>query len=66
MNFIAVLSFSVLVIIVLTLVFGVGAYFLYKIRENQKTIKAVLTYEELKDEDGREYLFLDEVKIKAK
>jgi len=63
MNFIAFLSFSVLVIIILTLVFGVSAYFLYKIRERQKRKGVdVATYEELKEEEGRKYLFIDEVK----
>jgi len=65
MNFIAFLSFSVLVIIILTLVFGITAYFLYKMRERQKRKGVdVATYEELKEEEGRTYLFLDEVKWK--
>jgi heme/copper-type cytochrome/quinol oxidase subunit 2 len=65
MNFIAFLSFSVLVIIILTLVFGVAAYFLYKMRERQRRKGSdVVTYEELKEEEGRKYLFLDEVKLK--
>jgi len=65
MNFIAFLSFSVLVIIILTLVFGITAYFLYKIRERQKRKGVdIATYEELKEEEGRKYLFIDEVKLK--
>ena len=65
MNFIAFLSFSVLVIIILTLVFGITAYFLYKIRERQKRKGVdVATYEELKEEDGRELLFFDKVNLK--
>jgi len=65
MNFIAFLSFSVLVIIILTLVFGITAYFLYKIRERQKRKGVdVATYEELKEEEGREYLFFDKVSLK--
>jgi heme/copper-type cytochrome/quinol oxidase subunit 2 len=64
MNFIAFLSFSVLVIIILTLIFGVGAYFLYKMRERQKRKgKDVITYEELREESGREFLFFDKVKL---
>jgi len=63
-NFIAFLSFSVLVIIILTLIFGVGAYFLYKMRERQKRKgKDVITYEELREESGREFLFFDKVKL---
>jgi heme/copper-type cytochrome/quinol oxidase subunit 2 len=62
MNFIAILSFSVLVIIILTLIFGVVAYFLYKIREKQrKKGTDVITYEELREESGRKFLFFDEV-----
>jgi len=65
MNFIAFLSFSVLVIIILTLVFGVVAYFLYKMRERQRRKGSdVITYEELKEEAGRKYLFFDEVHLK--
>ena len=61
MNFIAFLSFSVLVIIILTLVFGVAAYFLYKMRERQRRKGSdVITYEELREEEGRKYLFFDE------
>jgi len=64
MNFIAFLSFSVLVIIILTLIFGISAYFLYKIRERQRRkISDIITYEELKEESGRKYLFFDEVKL---
>jgi len=65
MNFIAFLSFSVLVIIILTLVFGISAYFLYKIRERQKRKGVdVASYDELKAEEGREFLFLDKVILK--
>jgi len=65
MNFIAFLSFSVLVIIILTLVFGVVAYFLYKMRERQRRKGSdVITYEELREEEGRKYLFIDEVNLK--
>jgi len=65
MSFIAFLSFSVLVIIILTLVFGVVAYFLYKMRERQRRKGSdVITYEELRNEEGRKYLFIDEVNLK--
>jgi len=65
MNFIAFLSFSVLVIIILTLVFGITAYFLYKMRERQRRKGVdIATYEELKEEEGREFLFLDKVNLK--
>ena len=63
MNFIAFLSFAVLVIIFLTLIFGIGAYFLYKVREKQRRKGSdIITYEELRDESGRKFLFFDEVR----
>jgi heme/copper-type cytochrome/quinol oxidase subunit 2 len=65
MNFIAILSFAVLVIIILTLVFGVIAYFLYKIREKERRKgRDMISYEDLRDESGRDYLFFDEVNFK--
>jgi len=65
MNFIAFLSFSVLVIIILTLIFGISAYFLYKVREKQRRKGSdIITYEELREESGREFLFFDEVILK--
>jgi len=65
MNFIAFMSFSVLVIIILTLVFGIVSYFLYKMRERQKRKgHEVITYEDLKSDEGREFLYLEEVEIK--
>jgi len=65
MNFIAFLSFAILVIIILTLIFGMGAYFLYKIRERQRRKGSdVITYEEYLEENGRVYMFFDEVKLK--
>ena len=64
MNFFAFLSFSVLVIIILTLIFGISAYFLYKVREKQRRkANEIITYEELREESGRKYLFFDEVKL---
>ena len=63
MNFIAFLSFAVLVIIILTLIFGIGAYFLYKVREKQRRKGSdIISYEELRDESGRKFLFFDEVR----
>ncbi len=63
MNFIAFLSFAVLVVIILTLIFGMGAYFLYKVREKQRRKGSdIITYEELREESGRKFLFFDEVK----
>jgi len=62
-NFIAFLSFAVLVIIILTLIFGIGAYFLYKVREKQRRKGSdIISYEELRDESGRKFLFFDEVR----
>ena len=57
MNLIAFLSFSILIITILTLVFGVIAYFLYKARENKKSAKTA-NYKEMTEELGTEYIFI--------
>jgi len=64
MDFIAILSFSIMVIIILTLIFGIIAYFLYKIREKQrKTNNDTISYQDLRDSSSRKYLYFDEAKL---
>ncbi|GAX87783.1 conserved hypothetical protein [Lebetimonas natsushimae] len=60
MNLLAFLSMLILVITILTLVFGVLAYFLYKKREaSKKNINKKKLYEEILDEIGGEYVFFE-------
>jgi len=43
--------------------FWIGAYFLYKVREKQRRKGSdIISYEELRDESGRKFLFFDEVR----
>jgi len=56
MNLLSFLSFLILAITLLTMVFGVIAYFLYKAREKKKE-SAELTYEKILKEEGRDLLY---------
>ena len=56
MNLLSFLSMLILAITLLTMVFGVIAYFLYKAREKKKDV-AGLTYEEALNEENTELLF---------
>lgn len=56
MNLLSFLSFLILAITLLTMVFGVIAYFLYKARERKKGA-AKITYEEALELEERELLF---------
>ena len=56
MNLLSFLSFLILAITLLTMVFGVIAYFLYKARERKKGA-AKITYEEALDLEKKEMLF---------
>jgi heme/copper-type cytochrome/quinol oxidase subunit 2 len=56
MNLLSFLSFLILAITLLTMVFGVIAYFLYKAREKKKE-SAELTYEKVLELEGKELLF---------
>lgn len=58
MDLIAFMSMMILVITIMTLVFGVVAYFMYKVRESRRQ-KRVITYEERLDELGTEYIFFE-------
>jgi len=64
MNLITFMSFAILVITILTLVFGVLAYFLYKIRESKKKVHLIdEEYEEVLEKRKSEFLFLKKVKV---
>jgi len=66
MNIIAFLSFTILIITILTLVFGVIAYFLYKARENKKAVNQS-SYEDMLKELDSDYIFLtDSVQLTSK
>jgi heme/copper-type cytochrome/quinol oxidase subunit 2 len=56
MNMLSFLSFLILAITLLTMVFGSLAYFLYKIRDKKKNIVPE-NYEEIRAEKGDPYLF---------
>jgi len=56
MNLLSFLSFLILAITLLTMVFGVIAYFLYKARERKKDTDD-LTYEEAMEKEHSELLF---------
>lgn len=59
MNLIGIMSIVILVITILTLVFGVIAYFMYKIREKKNTKKVPTGYEEKCIELGTDFIFFD-------
>lgn len=62
MNLIAFMTFSILVITILTLVFGVLAYFLYKVRESKKkVITTSESYDEILERNQKEYIFFKEI-----
>jgi len=56
MNLLSFLSFLILAITLLTMVFGVIAYFLYKAREKKKG-EAEISYEEALEIENDKYLF---------
>jgi len=56
MNLLSFLSFLILAITLLTMVFGVIAYFLYKVREKKKR-EVEMTYEETVAQEESGYLF---------
>jgi len=56
MNLLSFLSFLILAITLLTMVFGVVAYFLYKARERKKGAPKI-TYEEALAHEERDMLF---------
>jgi len=61
MNILGFLSVLILVITIITLVFGVIAYFLYKAREKKKkNISKKVSYEEILKELGGEYVYFEE------
>jgi len=56
MNLLSFLSMLILAITLLTMVFGVIAYFLYKAREKKKSAVG-LTYDEALEDEKTEMLF---------
>ncbi len=63
MNVLSFMSFLVLGITILTMIFGVIAYFLYKARE-RKQKRDEVTYEDVLDSEGEAYLFFESSKKK--
>lgn len=61
MNLLSFLSFLILAITLLTMVFGIVAYFLYKAREKKKGENDI-SYEEALERQGDELLFFQKVK----
>lgn len=58
MNLITFMTFAILVITILTLVFGVLAYFLYKVRESKKRVHVIdESYDEIVAKRESGYLF---------
>jgi heme/copper-type cytochrome/quinol oxidase subunit 2 len=56
MNLLSFLSMLILAITLLTMVFGVIAYFLYKAREKKKNLDSI-TYDEALEEEKTDLLF---------
>ena len=59
MKLLTFMSFVILIVTVLTMVFGIIAYFLYKARERKKN-KRKLSYDEILSSAKREKLFFRE------
>ncbi|GAB6074067.1 hypothetical protein [Nautilia lithotrophica] len=61
MNILSFLAMMILIITIITLVFGLIAYFLYKSREShKKKYDKKLHYEEVLNETGDKYIFFEE------
>lgn len=58
MNLLSFLSMLILAITLLTMVFGVIAYFLYKAREKKKSVDSI-SYEQALEEEKKEFLFFE-------
>ena len=63
MNVLSFMSFLVLGITILTMIFGVIAYFLYKARERKQNRDEV-SYEDVLASEGEAYLFFESSKKK--
>ncbi len=59
MNLIGIMSIVILVITILTLLFGIIAYFMYKLRESKIKTTPTITYEETCNELNINYIFFD-------
>ncbi len=58
MNLLSFMSFLILGITIMTMIFGVIAYFLYKARERKQS-KKEQSYEEVLEESGEAFLFFN-------
>ena len=61
MNLLTFMSFLILAVTILTMVFGVISYFMYKAREKKKHGEVITYEDEVKDKNVT-FLFFDEVK----
>ncbi len=61
MNLLTFMSFLILAVTILTMIFGVVSYFMYKARERKKSGEQI-TYQETLIKENQEYLFFEEVK----
>ncbi|WP_027856089.1 hypothetical protein [Marinobacterium jannaschii] len=53
------MSLIILAITIMTLMFGVVAYFLYKVREKRKKSRKTVSYEQILEEMGTDYIFFE-------
>ena len=60
MNILTFVSFLILTIIILTVVFGIISYFMYKARDKKQD--ETITYKEELQKQQKEFLFFYEVK----
>ncbi len=61
MNLLTFMSFLILAVTILTMIFGVVSYFMYKARERKKEGEE-MTYDDILSETNSEMLFFVEVK----
>lgn len=59
MNLIGLMSIVILIITVLTLIFGIIAYFMYKIRDKRNSRRPPTSYEDKCNELGIDFIFFD-------
>ena len=63
MNLLSYLSLLILAITLLTMVFGVIAYFLYKANEKKRKSASAPGYEELLEAQERDTIFFEEERL---
>jgi len=59
MDIVSYMSLIILAITLMTLVFGVIAYCLYKVREKRNRKRRTLSYEEKRNELGTDFIFFE-------